>query len=66
MYANGQGVPVNLAESWFWLELAAKTWNGSRQQDAVNARNLVAGHLSPTDLAAAQDRATKWLATHQK
>ena len=56
----------NLPESYFWLELAAKTWNGSRQQDAVNARDLVAQHLSPTDLAAAQDRAAKWLTAHQK
>jgi TPR repeat protein len=66
MYANGQGVPVNLAESYFWLELAAKTWNGSRQEEAAHARDLVAQHLSPTDLTAAQDRATKWLVAHQK
>ena len=66
MYANGQGVPVNLVESYLWLDLAARSWSGSHQQDAAKARDLVAQHLTPSDLAAAQDRVTKWLAAHQK
>ena len=66
MYANGQGVPVNLVESFVWLDLAAKTWSGNHQQDAEQARDLVAKHLSPTDLATAQDRSAQWLAAHQK
>ena len=66
MYANGQGVPVNLVDSYLWLDLAARTWSGSRQQDAAKARDLVAQHLSPSDLTTAQDRVAKWLADHQK
>ena len=66
MYANGQGVPVDLVQSYLWLDLAAKGWSGSRQQDAAKARDLVAQHLTPSDLAAAQDRVAKWQAAHQK
>jgi len=66
MYANGQGVPVNVVESYVWLDLAAKTWSGKRQQDAEKARDLVAGHLNPTDLATAQAQSSKWIADHQK
>jgi hypothetical protein len=46
--------------------LAAKTWSGSPLEDAVKARDLVAQHLSPSDLTAAQNRVAKWLAAHQK
>jgi TPR repeat protein len=66
MYANGQGVIVNLPESYFWLALAAKTWSGSHQQEATQARDLVGQHMNPSDLAAAQQRADKWLTEHRK
>jgi hypothetical protein len=61
-----QGAPVNLVESYFWPELSAKTWGGSRQQDAVHTRALVAQHLTPADVTAAEDRAAKWLAARQQ
>jgi uncharacterized protein len=66
MYAGGQGVPVNFAEAYYWLALAADIWSGARQQDAVNARDMVAARLSASDLSSAQERAKKWLAGHQK
>jgi len=66
MYAGGQGVPRDLVESYYWLDLAASTWNGSRQQQAIEARNKVGARLSAADLAAAQDRVAKWLAARQK
>ena len=49
-----------------WFDLAAKTWAGKHQEEATQARDLVAQHLSSNDLAAAQDRSAKWLADHQK
>jgi hypothetical protein len=66
MYANGQGIPVNLPESYFWLALSAKTWSGSRQDEAERARDLVAKHLSPGELDSAKQRVDKWLAERQK
>jgi hypothetical protein len=56
---------VNLIKSYFWLDLAAKTWSGSHQDEAVRSRDLVAQHLLPADLVADQQRAEKWLAEHQ-
>src|SRR6478752_3291217 len=66
MYAGGHGVPVNLVEAYFWMDLAANTWNGTRQQEAVQARDLIAQRLTQVDLLNAQNRAAKWLAHHQK
>jgi hypothetical protein len=57
---------VSLPEAYFWLDLAATTWSGTRQESAVQARDTVAQRLSPIDLSAAKDRAEKWLAAHQK
>jgi hypothetical protein len=61
MYANGQGVPVNLSEAYFWLAVSAKTWTGSHQEEAARARDLVAGHLNAADLEAENQRVNRWL-----
>lgn len=66
MYVSGQGVPRDLVEAYYWLDLAASTWSGSRQQQAIEARNKVGARLTPADLAAAQNRVAKWLAARQK
>ena len=63
---NTLGVPMNLAEDYFWMDLAANTWNGARQQEAVQARDLIAQRLTQTDLLNAQNRAAKWLADRHK
>jgi TPR repeat protein len=66
MYANGQGTPVNLPEAYVWLALSAKTWSGSRQDQAEHARDLVAQHMSAEELEAAKQRVEKWLAERRK
>jgi len=66
MYAMGQGVPMGYADASFWPDLAATSWNGAGQGQAAKARDKVAARLTPSELALAQERASKWLADHQK
>jgi TPR repeat protein len=66
LYFNGQGVPQDYAEAYFWLDLATVG-----EQDASNSKLVVkhrdgaASHLTPVDLARAQERARKWFEAHQ-
>jgi TPR repeat protein len=66
MFAQGQGVPQSYTEAYYWLSLAASTWNGARQQQAAQARDTVAARLSPSEMLSAQQRTQKWLTAHQK
>jgi hypothetical protein len=66
MYAKGDGVPVNFVEAYFWLDLAANTWSGTHQQEAVDIRDKVGVRLSTTDLMAAKQRAKDWLDAWKK
>jgi len=59
-------VTVNYMEAYFWLDLAASNWSGTRQQQAIEARDKVAALLTPSQLFTAQQRTRKWLAAHQK
>jgi uncharacterized protein len=66
MYAKGDGVPVNFVEAYFWLDLAANTWSGAHQHEAVDVRDKVGARLSTTDLMAAKQRAKDWLDARKK
>ena len=57
MYYNGQGVPQDLVEAYAWWFIAAA--GGSA--DAVNNRDIIAGELTPDQLAKGQKRATELL-----
>ena len=57
MYAEGQGVPQDYAESYVWNSLAA----ASGDKDAVRNRDLDAKQLSSAALGAAQKRVARLL-----
>ena len=56
MCRNGEGVPQNHAESFFWLTLAASSGNVTM----IDARNEVAKMLTPDIISAINNRASKW------
>ncbi len=58
LYGRGMGVPQNLAESYKWFAVAAKTGD----KDAASKRDEVAAKMEPADLKAAQDRLNAWSA----
>jgi TPR repeat protein len=47
MYAEGQGVPQNFLLAHMWLSLAAASAN----RIAIKNRDIVAGHMSPEQIA---------------
>ena len=59
MYASGRGVPQDYASAHMWLNLAAV--NGDK--DAVKARDMVAAHMTPAQIAKAQKLAREWRPT---
>jgi uncharacterized protein len=56
MYANGEGVPQDYTAAQMWFNLAA----GSRNRNAVKARDIVAAQLTPAQIAEAQKLAREW------
>jgi len=66
LYRDGQGVPQDWAEAYFWLDLAAAgKLRAMLAKDAAKQRDKAASHLMPTDLSREQERARKWLEEHQ-
>jgi uncharacterized protein len=65
-YEEGiDGLPKDNAEAYFWLDLATlEETKGSDRKQAVKKRDVAASHLSPADLASAQERARKWFEDH--
>lgn len=65
-YAAGiDGVPVDYAEAYFWLDLASSgEATRGKQKEALKRRDEAASHLTPTDLSSAQERARKWFEDH--
>ena len=56
LYGQGMGVPQNLAESYKWFSVAAR----SGDKDAIAKRNEVAGVMDPADLKRARAIADAW------
>ena len=56
MYFNGYGVPRNLEEAYFWLNLASVAGD----KISADLRDEIARTLTPEALAAAQKRAKEW------
>ena len=71
-YRDGQGVPQDYVESHKWFNLAASRMSAANQQqlaDArtrLDARDAVAALMTPTQIEAAQQRASAWLAAFKK
>ena len=56
MYAKGHGVPQDYVQAHKWYSLTAAA--GSR--DAIKNRNIVAGKMTPAQIAEAQKLASAW------
>jgi TPR repeat protein len=66
LYLNGQGVPRDYAEAYFWYDLAAAgELDASDAKDDATVRDKIASHLTQTALARVQERARKWFEAHQ-
>ena len=66
LYNDGQGVPQDYAEAYFWYDLAAAGKpHASTMGQAAKIRDEIASHLTPADLARAQQRARKWFEAHR-
>ena len=56
MYRNGKGVPKDPVRAHMWFSLSAAQGN----QVAVKNRDLVAGGMTPAQIAEAQKLASEW------
>ena len=61
-YADGHDVPLDIVSAHMWLNLAATQFPSSdpRKRSAMTARDLVAGRMTPQQLAHAQKLAREW------
>ena len=73
MYANGRGVPQNYVQAHVWFNLAAANarsiWglgDAIDFYDAVKNRDIVAGKMTPAQIAQAQEMARKCQASNYK
>ncbi|MGA2086912.1 MAG: tetratricopeptide repeat protein [Terracidiphilus sp.] len=66
MYDYGQGVPQDYTEALFWLDVAASCKLGSiKEEDAYTLlKDDAASHLTNAVRLQTQERARKWLETH--
>ena len=64
MYHDGDGVPQDYAEAYYWLDLGT-AGKSSHTEQAAKFRDESASHLTPADLSREQERARKWFEAHQ-
>jgi uncharacterized protein len=60
LYALGQGVVQDDLEAFKWLELAADMGIGEERDQALRARTLLAGRLTPVEVSWAIGRVKDW------
>jgi len=65
MYSDGRGVPQDDVQAHMWYNLAASRSTGEARENAVQGRDLVAGQMTPAQVADAQRRAHEWTAAHR-
>ena len=56
MYAFGRGVPQDVVQAYMWLNLSA----AQGYDVAIKNRDIVAGHMTPAQIAEAQKLARDW------
>lgn len=59
MYAFGKGVPKDYVQAHLWYNLAASQENKS----AIKQRDILAKHMTPAQIAKAQELASNWKPT---
>ena len=57
LYAKGQGVKQDFVRAYMWLSLAGGYGGGG---DAARYRDIVASHMTPSQIADAQRQAQSW------
>ena len=61
MYQRGLGVPRNLVFAYMWFDIATKRFEPGEDRDkAIQARDLVATHMTPIQLTEAKSKARNW------
>ena len=64
MYARGD--PEDYVQAHMWLDLAASRLTGEARENAVRGRDIVAGRMTPDQLAEAQRLGRDWDAAHPR
>ena len=59
LYANGQGVPKDLVQSYMWLKLSA----ARGYSEAKKAQQIVSGQMTEAQIAEAQKLGQEWKPT---
>jgi len=65
-YADGLGVPQDDVQAHMWFNLVASRLTGTRREEAVESRNIVAGLMTPDQLAEARRLAREWDTAHPR
>jgi hypothetical protein len=63
LYGIGEGMPRDYAEAYFWYGLGAA--GKLDASDVKDLRDDAASHLTPDELACAQERVRKWFEAHR-
>ena len=66
MYRDGEDVPQDDVLAHMWFNLAASRLTGEDRESAVDWRDIVAGRMTPAQLAEAQRLALEWDAAHPR
>jgi TPR repeat protein len=61
MYLEGKGVPQDVVEAYFWLNLAA-----GQNEEYAKHRDNAAAKLTPREIDEVQASCTKWLDEFEK
>jgi TPR repeat protein len=65
MYYNGRGVPQDYIQAHMWSNLAASRLTEPARRDiAIKNRDIVAGMMTPAQIAKAQRLAREWQEEH--
>ncbi len=61
MYGKGLGVPQDEAQAYMWFKLSSSTFPPGEDRDqSVKNRDIVAGRMTPAQIAEAQKLAREW------
>src|SRR5436190_23820504 len=62
LYITGQGVPEDLVQAYKWLSIAEEANHPDAKKTAEDRKKLIAGRLSPVQIAEAEKQAKEWIA----
>src|SRR5436190_17979999 len=62
LYVTGQGVPEDVAKAYKWLVIAEGANHPDAKKTAEDRKKLIAGRLTPVQIAEAEKEAKEWVA----